>query len=116
MTLEKTDELLVHPKGVDPKVKIIADWFVCDACKQPVSQGFIHVVGVRNEEPPENIKDMDRTGEVAVVSMSLFADLFSADMPDNGVMFCGPDVMAGLKKLRDVQKEHAGQEEKHIIH
>lgn len=117
MTLKETDELMVLPKNVPSRMKMIVGWFRCDSCQHNIDEGFVYIIGaVENAGVDVPMKDIKRTGTVAMLTDELFKEVFDrTEVPEDGFMFAGPNVM---EQLAIVAKK-MGQEdmgEKPLIH
>jgi len=97
-------------RGLELKVNM----GMCPEHKKLKDEGYIALVGCDESKTPINgnmsdPRDAHRTGEVAHVRSSIWANLFNGDAPPKGVAFVGTDLMKMLASIQPAGGEDEAQ-------
>ena len=82
-----------------------AGWQMCPEHQQLCHDGFTALVEVTNQ--PQSLADADRTGRIAHVRNTVWAQIFDMPLPDKGLAFVHPEAFAMLEaKHQAAHDEH----------
>ena len=102
---EDTGEILMDNKLSNRfDMHTVTGFELCSDCKKKREEGFVFLVEIAD---PNNHSFKSRTGRAVTLRKSVYDQIFSTPLGEEGMAMCGPDVIHALEIMMEARNAEA---------